>query len=92
VLTALADVEGVPRSATCVIAAPSLVAALDGETVRKLLGEASVEGAHLRWLLLATAAETLADTTAHLREALAAAPAGGAGLDRLHALLERAQT
>jgi CRP-like cAMP-binding protein len=90
----LAVVDGATRSATCVIAAPSLVAALDGDTTRRLLGEASAEGAHLRWLLLATAAETLADTTAHLREALAAAPnVGGSGteLDRLHALIERAQ-
>jgi CRP-like cAMP-binding protein len=97
VLGGLAVVDGGPRSATCVIAAPSLVAALDGETARRLLGEASAEGAHLRWLLLATAAETLADATLHLREALAAAPnvsdGGGAPeLDRLHALIERAQT
>jgi CRP-like cAMP-binding protein len=96
-LGGLAVVDGGPRSATCVIAAPSLVAALDGEAARRLLGEASAEGAHLRWLLLATATETLADTTLHLREALAAAPnvAAGAGapeLDILHALIERAQT
>jgi CRP-like cAMP-binding protein len=94
-LGAFAVVDSAPRSATCVIAAPSLVAALDGETTRRLLGEASPEGAHLRWLLLATAAETLADTTQHLREALAAAPApgqaAGTELDRLHALIERAQ-
>ena len=105
VLGGLASVDSGPRSATCVIAAPSLIAVLDGETARRLLGEASVEGAHLRWLLLATAAETLADTTGHLRDALAAAPNlradAGAGaaeassspqLDRLHALIERART
>jgi CRP-like cAMP-binding protein len=102
VLGGLAVVDGGPRSATCVIAAPSVVAALDAETARRLLREASAEGAHLRWLLLATAAETLADTTLHLREALAAAPkagdgdgAGGASapeLDILHALIERAKT
>jgi CRP-like cAMP-binding protein len=86
------------RSATCIIAAPSLIAALDGETTRWLLGEASAEGAHLRWLLLATAAETLADTTIHLREALASAsasataPDSGPVLDRLQALIERAQS
>jgi CRP-like cAMP-binding protein len=93
VLGGLGVVEGGARSATCVIAAPSLVAALDAETTRRLLGEASAEGAHLRWLLLATAAETLADTTLHLRDALAATPTAGAAseLDRLHALIERAQ-
>ena len=98
VLGGLAVVDGAPRSATCVIAAPSVVAALDSETARRLLGEASAEGAHLRWLLLATAAETLADTTLHLREALAAAPQVGTSeggkpeLDILHALIERAKT
>jgi CRP-like cAMP-binding protein len=93
VLGALAVVDGAPRSATCMIGAPSLIAALSPEATKRLLGEASPEGAHLRWLLLATAAETLSDTTAHLREALAAAPTtGGAGLDRLHALIERAQS
>jgi CRP-like cAMP-binding protein len=92
VIGALALIDDSERSATCVIGAPSLLAALDADTVRQLLGEASAEGAHLRWILLSAFAETLANTTVHLRQALSETKVGPPDLDRLHALLERART
>jgi len=91
VLGALAPAGSGPRSATCVIGAPSLVAVLGAGTLREVLRRTDAEGAHLRWLLLAAFTETLSSATAYLRRVPAGAGAPPADLAELHAILEGAR-
>jgi CRP-like cAMP-binding protein len=65
----------VARTATCTAAAPCTAAVLDAAVGRAIVGEASPDGAELRWLLLSSFTEILANTTDRLKEALAT-PAG----------------
>jgi CRP-like cAMP-binding protein len=67
------------RVATCVAAAPCKLLALDGAAARALVADAGPEGTALRWLLLASFTEMLANTTDRLREALAKPAAASLG-------------
>jgi CRP-like cAMP-binding protein len=88
----LAAVEGARRSATCVAGAPSVVAALDAEDARAVLGDPGAAGAELRFVLLSSFTEALANTTKYLRRLLVASPGEvPADLDQLLAFLHGAK-
>jgi CRP/FNR family transcriptional regulator len=86
----LAAVEGARRLATCVAGAPSVVAALDAEDARAVLGDPGPAGAELRFVLLSSFTEALVNTTRYLRRLLVESP-GAPDLDQLLAFLHGAK-